>query len=542
MAYIMLSVRNAGIETNEREVFRNVSFSVNKGDKIGLVGKNGIGKTTLLQLLSGDLQPTSGEVLRGDYEVGLLPQDLKGWVDKSVYEFVETITGVADARIDFDASCRQLEHTTDDATLLLYADSLEKFNRYEVANFDNNLEKALALAEIDGIDVNSPLGSFSGGQKTRIALAAVFASKHDVVLLDEPTNNLDSRGIIVLEKFIGNSNAAFVMVSHDRRFLRNATTRIIELLGGDKGVKQYGLGYDEYLESRVSEHEAIAKRHEQYERDVKRIKKAAREANIRAAESGNTKAKSDNDKLGGNFKGEKASKGLARAANSLTTRLGHIEEPERPVEEVSLSFLFKEVDDKKVNLLSVRDLEIAYDSGFKAGPLSLNIRSGDKISINGSNGVGKSSLLRAIIEKSGDGTVSGSSQLGKEAVVMYVDQDQSLPLMDRSAFDNLKHLAPQLETHDAINLLLRFNLNKASIQSTQASLLSGGERAKVILAAVAANQANLLVMDEPTNNLDIPTIEALENALRSYNGGLLIVSHDRDFLASIGITQEVHLR
>ena len=142
----MLTLREVGLENNGHEVFQDVCFSINKGDKVGLVGKNGIGKTTLLRLMAGDIEPTSGEIKKGELEIGLLPQSVDEWVDKSVYEFVETITGVLGARVGFEDSCKQLEKQTDDATLLLYSDSLEKFNKYEVANFDNNLEKSVSVS------------------------------------------------------------------------------------------------------------------------------------------------------------------------------------------------------------------------------------------------------------------------------------------------------------------------------------------------------------------------------------------------------------
>jgi ATPase subunit of ABC transporter with duplicated ATPase domains len=537
----MLSVRELGYETDGQEVFRNITLSVNKGDKIGLVGRNGIGKTTLLRLMAGQLQPTDGEVNSGDCEVGLLPQDLKDWLDKSVYEFLEATTGVANARQEFEHACERLETNHDEATLLLYSDSLDKFNRYEVANFENNLEHALALAEINQVNIHETLGNLSGGQRTRVALAAIFASRYDVVLLDEPTNNLDTRGIVVLERFIGNSNAAFVMVSHDRRFLRNATTRIIEILGGDQGLVQYGLGYDEYIESRESAREAAFRRYEQYETEKKRLSRAAKDANIRAAEAGSSRSRAvDNDKLTANFRSEKAAFGLARAAQGLATRSEHLEEPPKPEEDVSLAFVFSEVDKKKYSLLAVNDLEVEYPNGLKIGPLSLHLQSGDRISITGINGIGKSSLLRAILGKS-TGYVRGTVNFGKEAKPFYIDQDQSLPLEDGTAFDNIKHLAPHLQIHEIINLLLRFNLKKDIIKTTKARDMSGGERAKVILAAVAANQANLLILDEPTNNLDIPTVEALETALKDYRGGIIVVSHDRDFLSHLDVTHEIRL-
>ena len=535
----MINLNHVNYATGSKEILHDVSFSINVGDKIGLVGSNGAGKTTLLRLINGDLTPTSGEIIKTNEEIGILPQDMRDWLDYSVYEFIEEVTGVKDTREQFDEQCANLEHDSSERTLLLYADALEKYDKFEVASFDANLEKALKCADISSIDTGKEIGNFSGGQRTRIALAAVFASRYDVVLLDEPTNNLDDKGVVVLEKFIEGSNAAFLMVSHDRRFLRNATSRIIELMGGDQGMRQYGLGYDEYVEARERAKQATFNRYEQYEKEKKRLDRAARAARIKANSAGSNRSNSDNDKLTAHFRKEKAASGLASAASGMSSRLGQLEEPERPEEDVSLKFLFKEEAGKKLNLLSVSNLEIDYGNGHTIGPVSFSIRTGDKILLKGKNGSGKTSVIRGIM---GDTPVSsGDVHASKQANVIYVDQNQTLPLPDDSALNNLRHLAPSLELHDAINLLIRFNLKKDIIQVTPGSELSGGERAKVLLAGIAANNVGLLILDEPTNNLDIPTIEALEHALKNYNGGVLIVSHDRDFVQNIGITNTISI-
>lgn len=536
----MLTTKKLGYEVGGRPVFRDVSLTINKGDKIGLVGENGAGKTTLLNVLSGDLQPTEGSVNRGDYEIGVLPQDLRDWVDRSVYGFVEEVTGVKEVREDFEVSCKKLEDSSDDKTLLIYADALEKYTRYDAGNFDNNLEKALALAGIRDIDVDKEVGEFSGGQKTRIALAALFAAKYDVILLDEPTNNLDTQGVVVLEKFIGNSNSAFMMVSHDRRFLRNATSRIIELMGGDQGITQYGLGYDEYVAAREAAREAAFKRYEQYQVDKKKLKKAATDANTRANSAANSRDKSDNDKLTANFRREKAAKGIARTAQALSSRLEQMEAPEEPQEEVSLNFNFKDTDGKAATLINIDNLTVKYDDDENIfGPLSMHVRLGDRIAITGENGIGKSTLLKAMLGEIS--SHSGERKVSDESRIVYMDQLQTVPLPEKNAVENLQALAPGVELHDVINLLLRFGIKKEVIHSVPAEKLSGGERAKIILASIAAKQANVLVMDEPTNNLDIPTIEALEKALKTYNGSIIMVSHDRDFLANLAIEKEIKL-
>lgn len=245
----MIDLKNVSYETNSRELFSDVSFAINAGDKIGLVGSNGAGKTTLLKIINGDIQPTSGDIISSGEEIGILPQNLNKWLDKTVYDFIEEVTGVKSAREEFDYQCERLTQEASEKTLLIYGEALERYEKFEVANFDTTIKKALSRADLGDIDPDRCLNTFSGGQRTRIALAAVFASRYDLILLDEPTNNLDDSGVILLEDFIDNSPASFLIVSHDRHFLRNTAERIIELTGG-KGVNKYNLGYDEYIEAR----------------------------------------------------------------------------------------------------------------------------------------------------------------------------------------------------------------------------------------------------------------------------------------------------
>ena len=535
----MLSIKNLGLEVDSHKVFDNVSFHVNKGDKIGLVGVNGIGKTALLNLIAGNIEPSSGEIQTNGLDIGFMPQDLRDWEDKSVYNFIEEITGTADARRLFEDSCKELETNNNEQTLHIYSKALDKYTRNEVGNFEYNLENSLNQAGLSNIDINKEIGNFSGGQKTRIALAALLSAKYDVMLLDEPTNNLDEQGIVTLEKFIGRSKSAFVMVSHDRRFLRNATNRIIELIGGNDGVRQYTLGYDEYIEARVTQKDAELKRYQDQEKEKKRMQKATKESRIRA-NSGGSKAKSDNDKMNNNFRGEKAGSKMSRAASSLVTRLSQMELVDEPKEDISLDFSIYHESDKKKTLIDIKDLTVKYDdSDMVLGPLSLRLDVGEKIAITGDNGVGKSSLLKGIIGSLGVNT--GERYLSDPDSMVYIDQLQSVPLRDKPALDNILELAPDLERHEAINLLLKFNLNKENLSQTPAINLSGGERAKILLASIVAKKANLLILDEPTNNLDIPTIEALEKAIKTYKGGILVVSHDRDFLINIGIHNKIML-
>lgn len=535
----MVDLKKISYETGSRELFRNVSFTINAGDKIGLVGPNGVGKTTLLKIINGDLKPTFGNVILSGEKIGILPQNLNKWLDKTVYSFIEEVTGVKSAREEFAAQCERLAQDTSENTLLNYNKALEQYEKFEVANFDATIKKALSRATLRDINPERRLDTFSGGQRTRIALAAIFASRYDLILLDEPTNNLDDNGVALLEDFISNSPVSFLIVSHDRRFLRNATKQIIELVG-NKGINKYNLGYDEYIKARAKDRQAMINRYEQYEKEKKRLRRVARDAKIRANSAGSNRKKSDGDKLNEHFRKERASSNLASASSGAESRLQQLDEPERVEDEIAIKFTFDEVSSKKCSLVSVRSLSISHDGKKIIGPVTFNVRPSDRILIQGENGSGKSSLLNLIMDNSLSYR-SGEVIKNENVKTIYMNQSQTLPLENSSPLDNLRHLSPELELHDAINTLIRFGLDKRTISSTRAADLSGGERAKVLLAAMSTSSPDLIILDEPTNNLDIPTIEALELALNRYRGGVVVVSHDRDFVENIGITKKIKI-
>jgi putative ABC transporter, ATP-binding protein len=535
----MVDLKRISYETGNRELFRNVSFTINAGDKIGLVGPNGVGKTTLLKIINGDLKPTFGNVILSGEKIGILPQNLNKWLDKTVYSFIEEVTGVKSAREEFAAQCERLAQDTSENTLLNYNKALEQYEKFEVANFDATIKKALSRATLRDINPERRLDTFSGGQRTRIALAAIFASRYDLILLDEPTNNLDDNGVALLEDFISNSPVSFLIVSHDRRFLRNATKQIIELVG-NKGINKYNLGYDEYIKARAKDRQAMINRYEQYEKEKKRLRRVARDAKIRANSAGSNRKKSDGDKLNEHFRKERASSNLASASSGAESRLQQLDEPERVEDEIAIKFTFDEVSSKKCSLVSVRSLSISHDGKKIIGPVTFNVRPSDRILIQGENGSGKSSLLNLIMDNSLSYR-SGEVIKNENVKTIYMNQSQTLPLENSSPLDNLRHLSPELELHDAINTLIRFGLDKRTISSTRAADLSGGERAKVLLVAMSTSSPDLIILDEPTNNLDIPTIEALELALNRYRGGVVVVSHDRDFVENIGITKKIKI-
>lgn len=540
----MLTAKNLGYEVDGHDVFSNVSFSISKGDKAGLIGPNGAGKTTLLRMLVGSVEPTDGKIIKEDVEVGLLPQDLNAWLYHSVYDFLEEVTGIKAVKEFYNKAENEYHKKKDEKTLILFCDAAEKLGQYQVDSFEGRVMKSLRNAGLSDEFAPKELGDLSGGQKTRVALAAIMSAPFDVILLDEPTNNLDMEGIVILEKFIQGSSAAFLMVSHDRRFLQNATSRIIELIGGENGVNHYGLGYDDYVQARVAVYEADKRRYEEHQLTIKGLEARVKDRKVQAnsANSGGAGTRrKDNDKLTANYRAGRAAGHLASQARALESRLEQIKDqaPYEPQPPVSLDFMFPEADLSTGNLLSVNNLIVSYGNDIEFGPYNLSVQRGDRIAIVGANGTGKSTLVKAIMGQVE--TIDGRSVIGNGTRLAYIDQAQSLPLPDSSPVINLLELVPGLEKSEAMRLLRKFNLKSDLIESTSVKKMSGGERAKVLLASIAAKKANLLILDEPTNNLDIPTIEGLQEALATYKGAIVLISHDRDFIDGIRVNQTIKL-
>lgn len=540
----MLTAKNLGYEIDGHDVFSNVSFSVSKGDKAGLIGPNGAGKTTLLRMLVGDIEPTEGRIIREDVEVGLLPQDLNAWLDHSVYDFLEEVTGVKAVKETYSKAESEYQKNKDENTLILFCDAAEKLGQYQVDSFEGRVMKALRNAGLNDGFAPKEIGDLSGGQRTRVALAAIMSAPFDVILLDEPTNNLDTEGIVILEKFIQGSKAAFLMVSHDRRFLRNATTRIIELLGGDNGVNHYGLGYDDYVQARVAAYAADKRRYEEHQLTIRGLEARVKDRKVQAnsANTGGAASKrKDNDKLTANYRAGRAAGHLASQARALESRLEQLKEntPNEPQPPITLDFMFPEADLSAGSLLNVKDLKVNYDNGLTFGPYNLSVQKGDRIAVTGANGTGKSTLVKAIMGQVD--VIEGKSTIGNSTRLAYIDQSQSLPLPEATPISNLLEIVPGLERSEGMRLLRKFNLSSDQIENTKVHKMSGGERAKILLASIAAKQANLLILDEPTNNLDIPTIEGLQEALSTYKGAIVLISHDRDFIEGVKVNQTIEL-
>jgi ATPase subunit of ABC transporter with duplicated ATPase domains len=520
------------------ELFSGLDLVVAPGDVIGLVGPNGAGKSTLLRILAGLDTPEHGSVVLSPptATVGYLPQEPDRAPGETVRDFLARRTGVAAAQRELDDATGALAagaRGADDA----YAVALERWLDLGAADLEERAGQVVAELGL-AVDLDRPVAALSGGQAARAGLASLLLSRYDLVLLDEPTNDLDLDGLATLEDFVTGMRAGTVLVSHDRRFLDRTVDRVLELDLAQHRVNTYGGGYAGYLAEREVQRRHARADYEEYA-DTKaglenraRTQRAWADKGVRAVRR---KMASEPDK---NIRAHQVATSEKQAAKAKQTdrmieRLDVVEEPRK---EWELQMHVAMAPRAGAVVASLRGV-VVHRSGFTLGPVDLQIDWADRVAITGANGSGKSTLLAAML---GRVTLDeGVATLGPGVVVGEIDQARALflggePLID--AFSTVAELLPA----DARTLLAKFGL-RADHVLRPAATLSPGERTRAALALLQARGVNLLVLDEPTNHLDLPAIEQLESALSSYPGTLLLVTHDRRMLEVITTTRHLEL-
>ncbi|MEV7419617.1 ABC-F family ATP-binding cassette domain-containing protein [Streptomyces sp. NPDC089919] len=520
----------------ERSLFSGLDLVVAPGDVIGLVGVNGAGKSTLLRLLAGLDTPEDGQVRVSPptATVGHLPQEPERRAGESVRAFLARRTGVAAAQAELDTATAALVEGApgaDDA----YATALDRWLDLGGADLDERAEEvAASLGLAVGLDL--PMTALSGGQAARAGLASLLLSRYDVFLLDEPTNDLDLDGLDRLEAFVKGLRAGTVVISHDREFLTRTVTKVLELDLAQQEINLYGGGYEAYLEER-----ATARRHAREDYDEYADKRAALEGRALMQRNWmdkgvrNARRKGgDNDKMARKTRAESSEKQAAKARQTQRAieRLEVVEEPRKEWE------LRMEIASapRSGSVVSVLREAAAVRGDFRFGPVSLQLDWADRVAITGANGAGKSTLLAALLGRLP--LDSGSAALGSGVLVGEVDQARGLFLGDEPLVEAFCAAVPDMEPADVRTLLAKFGLKAAHVLRPAATL-SPGERTRAALALLQGRGVNLLVLDEPTNHLDLAAIEQLETALESYEGTLLLVTHDRRMLDAVRVTRRL---
>jgi ATPase subunit of ABC transporter with duplicated ATPase domains len=526
-----------------RTLFDGLDLTVAPGDVVGVVGANGAGKSTLLRILAGETAPLEGSVVLspGDAFVGWLPQEHERREGETVAGYIARRTGCAEASAELDAAASALADPDPDGSIAdRYALALDRWLASGAADLDERTPVVLADLglSLGAAAASSTMTSLSGGQAARVGLAALLLSRFDVVLLDEPTNDLDLDGLERLEAFVRGLRGGAVLVSHDREFLARSVTRVLELDLAQGTNRVYGGGYDAFLEERET---ARRQRREKYEdfaeqkADLVSRARTQREWSSQGVRNAMKKAP-DNDKIRRKASAESSEK-QAQKVRQMESRIARLEEVEEPRKEWQLAFTIGSAP-RSSSVVSTLNGAVARRGAFTLGPVSLQVDAGDRIGITGPNGAGKSTLLSLLLGRAEP--EEGGASLGASVAIGEIDQARGMLAAEVPLADAFEALVPEWPTAEVRTLLAKFGL-KADHVGRRVGELSPGERTRAALALLQARGTNLLVLDEPTNHLDLVAIEQLEEALEAYEGTLLLVTHDRRMLETVQLTRHWHV-
>ena len=530
-----LHARGLNLSLGPRQLLADVDVAVDPGQRIGLVGPNGVGKSTLLKVLAGRLAPDSGIITVGpsDATVGYLAQEPDRG-DEMVDAFLARRTGVRAANTELDAATADLADGAPGADDR-YSDALEHWLALGAADFESRIGDAWDSLGLSPRLLDQSMAGLSGGEAARVGLAALLLSRFDVLLLDEPTNDLDLDGLDRLERFVNSMAGGAVIVSHDRTFLERTVTHVIELDEFTHAATRYSGGWATYLYEQQLTREHAQRAYDEY--DAKRSTLASRSQREREwATQGVSKARkgaSDNDKHIKSFKVNQSEQlaGKAARTDKAMERLEVVEEP-REAWQLRMTIATAE---RSGDLVARLDGAVVDRGEFRLGPVSIEVNYGERVVIVGHNGSGKSTLLQALLGRVA--LNAGTSRVGQGVIVGELEQTRAQ--LDGHATMLAGFLDETgMTVSEARTLLAKFGLRAAHVDRPTPSL-SPGERTRLVLALLMARGVNCLVLDEPTNHLDLPAIEQLEQALDTFPGTVLLVSHDRTLLHSVRRTRTI---
>ncbi|MQY19050.1 Energy-dependent translational throttle protein EttA [Nocardia sp. RB20] len=532
-----LHARGLSAGHGERVLFDDLDLILAPGDVIGLVGVNGAGKSTLLRMLA-EGNASEGQIALSppDATVGYLAQEPERVPGETVLEFLSRRTGVAAAQRLMDTAAERLAEAPDDADE--YSAALERWLALGGADLDQRAQEVAAeLGLIESLPqgLDTPMTGLSGGQAARAGLASVLLSRFDILLLDEPTNDLDLDGLDRLEQFVSGVRVPLMVISHDREFLARTVNRIVELDLAQQQVGVYDGGYEAYLAERE-----IARRHarEAYEdyADTKAGLQARATMQRNWLEHGvrnaRRKAKNDSDKAGRKMRAESTEK-QASKMRQTQRRIERLDVVEEPRKEWELRMEIAAAPRSGSVVATVTGARLTRGD-FTLGPVTAQVDWGDRIVLTGANGAGKSTLLAMLLGKIAPDT--GTATLGSAVAVGEVDQARGLFRGDTSLADTFGAEVPDWPEAEVRTLLAKFGLRGPHVLRAN-DTLSPGERTRAALALLQARGVNLLILDEPTNHLDLPAIEQLEQAIESFTGTLILITHDRRMLDTVRATR-----
>lgn len=511
----MINLEQLGVHLPQGFLFQGISLQINKGDKVGLVGKNGAGKSTMLKLLAGWNKPTEGKIHKPkDCTIGFLTQDIKIDTKKTVFNYLndsnETLTNLRNRLEEIN---QELVTRTDyeSESYLAMLDELSEcnheFNILEGFMWEEKITSTLKGLGFSDEELLRPLSTFSGGWKMRAELSKILVNNPDILLLDEPTNHLDIISISWLENYLKTFDGAVIVISHDRLFLDNVTKRTIELVGGK--ALDFPYAYSKYKIARAEELERMTSAKKQQDKDIKHA-----------------------EELINKFRAKKNKAAFAQSLIKKLEKTERIEVESDRTARMNVKFPLSVQPGKWV--LEMEDMGKAYGDKRLFQDINLMVGRGEKIALLGPNGVGKSTLLKRIMnEIDGEGVVN----YGHNVEITYFSQNQAENLdVTKTVYETVDAVA-EGEIRKELRTVLGTFLFSGEEVDKKVGVLSGGERTRLALCQLLLSPSNFLILDEPTNHLDIQSKEVLKSALKNYEGTFLVVSHDREFLD--GLTNRI---
>jgi len=513
----MIYLSDINVHFGERALLHNISFVIGKKDRVGLIGRNGAGKSTLLRIMTGMATPDSGRIdFPKGFTFGFLKQDLFFDVDRTVLE---------EAKIAFDeinkltqsieALNTEIAERTDYESKS-YLDTVERLSdliaRLELMDAGNLEAKCVRILSGLGFkqsELSKPVSQFSGGWKMRIELAKLLLTQPDLLLLDEPTNHLDIESIIWLEEYLIQYPGTVLVISHDKQFLNNVCNRILELELGR--LFDFSGNYDFYVKEKAAQREILA-----------------------ASFANQQKLISSKEKTINRFMAKATKTKMAQSMQKQLDKLDRIELPDEDVRQVKLNF--GEAARSGRVVYEVKNIGMAFGDKRVLGGIDLHIERGDKIAFVGQNGQGKTTMAKILVNQLA--ATDGEIIVGSNVFLSYYAQNQAeLIDLHKTVLDVMDEKCPAESRPNIRNILGAFLFSGEDVDK-KVSVLSGGERARLAIAAMILNPSNVIIMDEPTNHLDIQTKEILKSALLQFEGTLIVVSHDREFLE--GLSNKVY--
>ncbi|MGZ4593418.1 MAG: ABC-F family ATP-binding cassette domain-containing protein [Actinomycetes bacterium] len=534
MSSASIDLRSLSFGFGPRPVLHDVTVTVGAGSRLAVVGANGVGKSTLLRLIAGEVQPETGSITAspGGATVGYLPQERDRRPGETLGQYLGRRTGVTAAEAAMEAAADALARDESGAAEA-YGHALERYLAIGGPDLDGRAAGVLEDLGLPAEHLTHAVTTLSGGELARAALAAILLSQVDVLLLDEPTNDLDVDGLARLEDFLRRREGTLVVVSHDRAFLETVADRVLEIDEFSHEARLFGGGFAAYVVERERAREAAREAFDSYDRTRQGLVDRARQEKewARQGVGRATSAKARREEPDKFIRADKVAGAQSRGAAAAKTlraldRLEAVEDPREPWDlRMTLSAAARSGED----VAGLQGAVVDHPAGFRLGPVDLHVARGDRLAVTGPNGGGKTTLLSALLGRLP--LSAGRQWLGSSVVVGEIDQVRRTFAPDEPLVDAFRARTGN-EVAATRTLLAKFGLGADDVLRSVGSL-SPGERTRADLALLMAVGANVLVLDEPTNHLDLAAIESLEDALATFDGTLLLVSHDRRLLERV---------